>query len=584
MASRDAPPPDQQRITEPYDPRAGIRLSGWVALAAVAATLTGALLAPPDWPAGPGRVSLSYRETVVDSAAVEIGADPSVELEGRVGGISLAARFPEGVSNTEPIRATIAAARNDAALRPDLSDVTLQVTLADGSDELIPVLRWDPDDRVLEAVRRPPVRSGVVLGLLGLVIVLWITEAVPLFVTALIIPVVLVVGDVATAPDALAPFFHPIIALFFGGFMMAEAMRRVGLDHLAAISIVARAGRSPAALFGAMLGVSAFMSMWMSNTAATAVLLPIALAVTAPIAHLRYRKAMVLGIAYAATIGGVGSAIGTPANPLAIEFLDTFVGRQISFVGWFAFGLPMVVIFLPLMGLYLWRRSRVVVDRAAFERSRRAAAAELDQAGRPTRDQLVVLGVFAAVMAVWLTQTWNGLNTGIVAVAGVVVLAVLGKSRPEDLGRISWASLLTFGGGLTLGVFLVSSGTSDWLATRLEGISSVPSGIGVAAVALLALGLTTVASNTATAAMLVPLAIPLAGILGVDPVLLVVVVAIASSVDFALVIGTPPTMIAYSSRLFTTTEVFRTGIILDLAGIGLLVTVVSWLWDVVGLV
>ncbi len=293
---------------------------------------------------------------------------------------------------------------------------------------------------------------------------------------------------------------------------------------------------------------------------------------------------MVLGIAYAATIGGVGSAIGTPANPLAIEFLDTFVGRQISFVGWFAFGLPMVVIFLPLMGLYLWRRSRVVVDRAAFERSRRAAAAELDQAGRPTRDQLVVLGVFAAVMAVWLTQTWNGLNTGIVAVAGVVVLAVLGKSRPEDLGRISWASLLTFGGGLTLGVFLVSSGTSDWLATRLEGISSVPSGIGVAAVALLALGLTTVASNTATAAMLVPLAIPLAGILGVDPVLLVVVVAIASSVDFALVIGTPPTMIAYSSRLFTTTEVFRTGIILDLAGIGLLVTVVSWLWDVVGLV
>lgn len=131
---------------------------------------------------------------------------------------------------------------------------------------------------------------------------------------------------------------------------------------------------------------------------------------------------------------------------------------------------------------------------------------------------------------------------------------------------------------------MVQSGTSDWIATRLEGLAVLPSFIAVAGVAVLALALTAVASNTATAAMLVPLAIPLATVLGVDPVLLVVVVAIASSVDFALVIGTPPTMIAYSTRLFTSREIFRIGIVLDGIGILILVTVVVGIWHLLGLI
>ena len=144
--------------------------------------------------------------------------------------------------------------------------------------------------------------------------------------------------------------------------------------------------------------------------------------------------------------------------------------------------------------------------------------------------------------------------------------------------------MLTFGGGLTLGVFLVESGASDWVATRFVGLAGLPHLVALGAVALLALGLTAVASNTATAAMLVPLAIPLAGVLGMDPVLLVVVVAIASSVDFALVIGTPPTMIAYSTGLYKTREIFKMGIVLDLIGIVILVTAVAWLWGLLGLV
>ena len=161
---------------------------------------------------------------------------------------------------------------------------------------------------------------------------------------------------------------------------------------------------------------------------------------------------------------------------------------------------------------------------------------------------------------------------------------MLGKIVPEDLGRISWSALLTFGGGLTLGLFLTDSGASDWLAGRLAGLGGVPSWVGITVVAAVALGLTTVASNTATAAMMIPLAIPLAGILGIDPTLLVLVVAVASSIDFALVIGTPPTMIAYSTGLFSSRDIFRIGIVLDLIGIGLLVTIVTAIWRLLGLI
>lgn len=570
------------RLREPYEPRqVGRRRWPFVLLAALAAT-AGVLLAPAPWSPGEGHLDLAYRGTTLATTHVEVGSPEPVTLEGSLNGVRLRARVPGGVPTDRPLEARITRRGAKEAGGLSLGEVELTLVLPDGRREAIPILQRDGDDLV--AGRRPPVQASVVLGVLGAVVVLWVTEAIPLFVTSLGIPVILVAAGGADPAEALGPFFHPIIALFFAGFLMAEAMRRTRLDHLAAISIVARAGRSPAALFGAMLAVAAFLSMWMSNTAAVAVLIPIALAVTEPLDSLGYRKAVILGIAYAATIGGVGSAIGTPANPLAIAFLDDFVGRRVSFVEWFAFGLPMVVLFLPLMALYLWRRNRARPEPGTFGEARRVARADLAAAGRPTRDQAVVLAVFAVVAALWLTQTWHGLDTGIVALAGAIALAVLGKILPEDLGRISWPSLLTFGGGLTLGFFLVETGTSDWLATRLGAFVDLPGWLAVALVALFALALTTVASNTATAAMLVPLAIPLAGLLGVDPVRLVVVVAIASSVDFALVIGTPPTMLAYSTRLYTTREIFRTGILLDLLGILVLVTAVAGLWELFGVV
>ena len=542
---------------------------------AAAAAVAGALFAPASWPEGEGRLEVEYDGRVA-SRTILVGSEDEIRLAND----RLEVTLPEGVPARGTVRARIAL-RDEATPALDAARVTL--VLPDGRRELVPVLRWDAAAERLEAARRPPVHSATVLGLLGLVVVLWVTEAIPLFVTSLLVPVFLVFAGAGSARDALAPFFDPVIALFFGGFLMAEAMRRVGLDRYIAVSLVARAGRGPVSLFAALLGVSAFMSMWMSNTASTALLVPVAIAVTEPLANAGYRKAVVLGIAYAATIGGVGSAIGTPANPIAIRFLQTSVGTEISFVGWFAYGLPMVLLFLPIMGFLLWRRAGVSLEKSSFDDARRIAMDELERLGRPNGDQLVVLAVFAGVITLWLTQQFHRINTGIIAVAGAVVLALLGKVRENELAAISWSALITFGGGLALGTFLIRSGSSDWLATRLTGLSGLPPMVGVALVAMFSLALTAVASNTATAAMLVPLAIPLAGVVGVDPVLLVVVVAIASSIDFALVIGTPPTMIAYSTGLFTTREIFRTGILLDLAGIIVLVTAVIGVWKLMGL-
>lgn len=555
-----------------------------VLVAALAAAAVGWLVAPSGWPTGEGSLRVGVEDAAVVDAPVEIGTGDPVLVRGANVPLALEVELADGIPVDEQVVAAIRATRDGEPVQLELDDVVLELVLPDGAVELVPVVRWDEASSELVAERRPPVDSAVVLALLGLVVVLWVTELFPLFVTSLLVPVVLTVSGTLDATAALAPFFNPIIVLFFAGFMLAEAMRRVGLDHLAAITIVARAGRGPVVLFAAMLGVAASLSMFMSNTAAVAVLVPIALAVTEPLHHLGYRKALVLGIAYAATIGGVGSAIGTPANLLAIEFLDTFADRSISFVEWFAFGLPMVILFLPLMGAYLWWRMDVSIEQDGFTRAQAAARRELAQVGRPTRDQWTVLLVFAGVLAGWLSQTAHEISPGIVALAGVVALAMLGRILPEDLGRISWASLLTFGGGLALGLALVESGTSDWIATQLADLSALPTSLAVAAVAALALGLTTVASNTASAAILIPLTIPLAAVLGIEPTILVVVVAIASSIDFALVIGTPPTMLAYSTGLYTAGRILRIGIVLDLVGLLLLVTAVVGIWQLLGIV
>ena len=439
---------------------------------------------------------------------------------------------------------------------------------------------------------RMPLQAKTTLALLFAVAGLWLTELIPLAASALLIPVVAVVTGIASETAVFQAFADPIIMLFLAGFLMAEAMRRTGLDRWVALAILQRSSAQPAYLMLTLMALTAFLSMWMSNTAAAAITIPIALAILAKIPDEEeptgFRKALILAVAYSATIGGIGSAIGTPANMLAVSFLNKYTGAELAFADWFAFGLPVVLLMTPLAWLYLlftfglnpWRVNGAISHSIQHE----LYAAEFKQQGPLGRDQQLVLGIFLGVMALWLTEEWHGISTAIVAIGGALLLFLLRLVKEGDLNQINWNALLTFGGGLAIGTLLVNTGVSDWIALQLVGLNNLPAALVVFLVAGLTLLLGAFISNTACAAMLIPLAIPLAQLLGLDPRLLVAVVAIGSSIDFALVIGTPPTMLAYATGFFRTSEIFRRGLLLDLIGLLLLSFGVIWIWWLLGAV
>ena len=433
---------------------------------------------------------------------------------------------------------------------------------------------------------RIPYKAKVSTALLFAVAALWLTELVPLAAGALVIPVVIVATAVTDAPTVFQPFFHPIVVLFLAGFLLAEGMHRTGVDRVIALNILRHSSLKPAYLMLTMMGLTAFLSMWMSNTASVAIIIPIALAVLERIPsdmnRTGFRRALILGVAYAATLGGIGSAIGTPANIMALTFLNEFTEANLAFIDWFYYGLPMVIIMLPVIWLYLILVFRVRLGHVGPNLSHNVYDRQLKDLGRLSKDQRFLLLVFVVIMGLWLTDRWHHIHTSIVALAGVLILFFTETIKKEDLNHINWNALLTFGGGLALGNMLVISGVSDWLALQLISLAYYPPWLVVLLVAGLTLLIGAFISNTACAAMLIPLAIPLAQILHMDPRLLVAIVAIASSIDFALVVGTPPTMMAYSTGLFEVKDVFKRGVVLDAIGLLILSLGVIWIWQLLG--
>lgn len=476
----------------------------------------------------------------------------------------------------------------------DAENNPVELSLQDGSSTLsngdyrqvLPPI--EEDGEWLQFSMRIPYKTKIATGLMLAVAALWLTEIIPLAAAAFLVPVVLVVANVSSASAVLAPFAHPIIFLFLAGFLLAQAMRRTGFDRLIALTILSRASSRPAALMLTIMAITAFLSMWMSNTASVAMIIPIALAVLDKIPQAsgksRFKQALILGVAYAGAIGGIGSAIGTPANILAMTFLSEYSGTELAFADWFAYGLPMVIVMVPIIWGFLLLSFRVRSVEVADFISPDIYRKEFSELGGIQPDQRIVLVAFVITIGLWLSQSWHGISSGIVALIGALILFFSGTLKTEDLNRINWNALLTFGGGLAIGTILVETGFSDWVALKLVGLSDLPQFLVIFLVAGLTLIIGAFISNTACAAMLIPLAIPLAQLLHIDPRLMVAVVAIASSVDFALVIGTPPTMLAYSTGLFDTSEIFRRGIVLDLIGILILSFGMVWIWDLLGAV
>ncbi len=452
---------------------------------------------------------------------------------------------------------------------------------------------------------RLPYKTNIVLTLLFLVGILWVMEAIPLVATSIMIPIFGVIFLSLSAKGLLAPFAEPVIFLFLGGFVISKAMNKTGVDKWISLNIVRISPNNPKILMLLMMVVTAVFSMFMSNTATAATMIPIAVAVTDKLKVNkeieeekidRYGKALILGIAYSASLGGIGSAIGTPANPIAIALLAQYADVHITFIEWFIFGLPIVLLMLPLIWLYLWFIMKPEVPKESISNAKSAVKKELDNMGHLNKKQIYVLVAFFLALILWFLEgtikkyLFPTFSSSIVALFAAFILfipAVFGGSKileGRDINDLNWNAILIFGGGLVLGVVLTEAGAGDMIAFSLENLNISHNILFIAMIAILGILLTFIASNTGSAAILVPLVIPLGLLFGIDPVLLAVVAAIGSSVDFMLPQGTPPTMIAYSTGKYTVREMAKIGSVVDIFGLLLISFVLPFFWKALGVV
>jgi sodium-dependent dicarboxylate transporter 2/3/5 len=420
-----------------------------------------------------------------------------------------------------------------------------------------------------------------------LMAVWWMTEALPLAVTALVplvlFPLLGLRGIEATAPS----YAHPLVFLFLGGFLLARAMHVWALDRRLALAVLRLSGTSPRRVIAGLMAVTAFLSLWVSNTATSMVMLPIGLSVIAAFARNEETQGakgtsvappLLLGIAYAATIGGMGTLVGTPPNALFAAFMAESYGVQISFVRWLSIGLPLVLVLLPITWLVLTRVAFRVPGPGALE----AAGAGPAAPGPLSAGARLTAGVMLLVAVCWIFRPllanalpWLRLSDAGIAVTGALLLFLLPADRKagrflltwREAAEIRWDVLILFGGGLALAAAIGQSDLADWIGARLAGLQALPLVLLLLAVGLLVVLLGELASNTAMAAVFLPVAGATALAMGEPAFQLALPVALFATLGFMLPVATPPNAVIFGSGAIEMRHMLKAGWLLDLLGI-----------------
>jgi len=422
------------------------------------------------------------------------------------------------------------------------------------------------------------------LAIFLLAIVLWVTEAIPLTATAVLVILLQVlmlseqalVGletEVLTASDTFAALADPVIMLFLGGFLIAEGASTFKLDrNLAAVLLRPFAGNARRSVLGLML-ITAVLSMFVSNTATTATMFAVIVPVLAALPPGRARTGLALSIPVAANVGGIGTPVGSPPNAIALGALSA-QGHGVSFVGWMLLAVPLMLVLLVLAWVLL-TRSYVPTDTpfdldtdADFDRSPAA------------RLFMVIAG---GTVLLWLTEPFHGIPSSTVGFLPVVLLLATQVMSGEDLKRLQWPVLWLVAGGISLGTGIGASGLDDWLI-GLVGWDRLPSTLLLLLLTTIGVALSSVISNSATANLLIPLALSLSVAVNLDPTMIGVLVALACSLAMVLPISTPPNAIAYATGEVPTQAMATTGIVIGVVGVALLSLVMPWLWTTLGLV
>ncbi|MQA10659.1 MAG: DASS family sodium-coupled anion symporter [Pseudonocardiaceae bacterium] len=422
----------------------------------------------------------------------------------------------------------------------------------------------------------------------------WVTEAIPLPATALLPLVLFPLFGVAEVGDVASPYANEVIFLFMGGFMLGLAMQRWNLHRRFALRTVLAVGTRPVQLVGGFMIATAFLSMWVSNTATAVMMLPVGVSVLGLVVQLgngkgdtNFATALMLGIAYAASIGSLSTIIGTPPNSFVVGYLSDNHNIDIGFGQWMLFGLPISIVFLFLAWLVL---TRFVFPPKINELpgGRELIREQLDELGPMSRGEKNALGAFIGAAAAWIiiplladpeimggaAITWlENIDDSVIAMAVAVVLFILPVDRGvrtlnwDTAKQLPWGILLLFGGGLSLSTQFEETGFAEWLGGRVRGLDVLPTFLFIAVAVLLVLLLTELTSNTATAAAFVPILGAVAVGLGLDPMLLAVPAALAASCAFMLPVATPPNAIVFGSGYVTIGKMIKGGFWLNLAGL-----------------
>jgi sodium-dependent dicarboxylate transporter 2/3/5 len=391
-----------------------------------------------------------------------------------------------------------------------------------------------------------------------------------------------------TATDSAAAYYSPILFLVLGGAIIALALERTGLHRRLALAIVSRGSGGPAQLLLAFMAATATLSTIVSNTATTLIMMPIGLSILRaaridPGETRGFAGALVMGIAFSATIGGFGTLVGSPTNAIAVGIVEKATGYRIDFLTWAIYGIPLVLVSVPLCWLILMKVQKV----AASDFDPAAARAGIGEARPWSTAEKRLVPLVAVTIAAWIALPFvtpylpkDSLTDGTIAVVAALLLFVVpdGTGRAilnwEEANRAPWGVIMMFGGGLALAAGIGASGLAQWMGVALQPLRSVHPLIVAAVLVAIVIVVTEFASNVATASGAIPVVAGIIAATGIDPILLALPAAFASSWGFMLPSGTGPNAIAWATGHISLPRMLRAGLLLDLAGVPLMVGIV----------
>ncbi len=444
-------------------------------------------------------------------------------------------------------------------------------------------------------------KAWLTLGVAMLMATWWLTEAIPLPVTGLLPLIFFPILGVSSIKETAQAFSHPIIFLFMGGFIIGLAMQHTGLHKRIAYYIIAKFKNGPKSLIFGFMCATAFLSMWISNSATAIMMLPIALSIITVFKEDKntaknnnFDKALVLSIAFSATIGGIATIIGTPPNTVMAAMLSELYNYEINFLDWLKIGLPTSLILLPITWVVLtflcfpldssiMIKNKIINDK-------------IKELGKISQDEIMVGVVFIITASLWISRKWissaleniipsGALNDSTIAISAAIILFIIPSNRPNrdrlinwDVAQsIPWGALILIGGGLSLATVINSSGLAAWIGS----LSSNLSGISIILIVLISIAsiiiLTELTSNTATASTFIPIFGATALGLGQDPLLLIIPATLGASCAFMMPVATPPNTIAYASGYLKISDMIKAGVwlnIISLIVIGIIIALI----------